>query len=271
MSTEVQETIPGNKIQIKKGLLFSAASFTGKAAKVEEIYNRALYYTPAAETVIKLEFEFTSTPDSKNPEDVIMHQIIFEFQDTYLQSFSAGENPLMEKDFSRLGKGQNLPVCCNSQMMLQEIIKDKHKGIMQKIFLESKALGLLSCTCLCYAETESSCSSCKFLGNSYDKEKILSAKEFILNNLDKTTTIDELSKEVGINQCYLKKGFKELFGSTIFDFVQEQRILKAKMMLANEDISVGEVAEAVGYSNISNFSNAFKKLTGISPKEVQRN
>jgi AraC family transcriptional regulator len=77
-----------------------------------------------------------------------------------------------------------------------------------------------------------------------------------------------LSRKVAINECYLKKGFKEMFGTTIFDFYQGQRMEHAKYLLYEKGLSVTEVSVMLGYSSISHFSTAFKKHTGLKPCEL---
>jgi AraC-type DNA-binding domain-containing proteins len=61
-----------------------------------------------------------------------------------------------------------------------------------------------------------------------------------------------------------------MFGSTIYDFVQTERLKKAKIMLENGKHSVQSIALELGFSNTSNFTNSFKKLCGYSPSEWQK-
>ena len=110
--------------------------------------------------------------------------------------------------------------------------------------------------------------TCKFLANADDREKITKAREVLLQHIGEPLTIKELSRKVAINECYLKKGFKELFGTTIFDFYQSQRMEHAKYLLYDKGLSVTEVSLMLGYSSISHFSTAFKKHTGIKPCEL---
>lgn len=269
----VQEQIIAEKhLQLKEGLQFSLKVFATQSEAKENSFTRMVYFRHPERPMIELEFEFSGLeceimPDKQNTTS----HISFQFSESYLQSFSPDDYPFVEINFSRFATQQQFPVCCNTQMILHEVVNSKHKGMMEKIFLESKALSLLLCTHHCYANALPDCSACKFLTKPYEKEKIFRAKEILVQNPDKTITISELSREVGINQCYLKKGFKELFGTTIFDFVQEQRMLKAKMLLTATSTSITEIAYSLGYSNTSNFSNAFKKQTGILPSEFQRN
>src|SRR5664279_5715589 len=110
--------------------------------------------------------------------------------------------------------------------------------------------------------------SCKFLANEADREKIALAREILLEHIIEPLTIKELSRKAAINECYLKKGFKEIYGTTIFDFFQSQRMEHAKYLLYEKGLSVTDVSSLLGYSSISHFSTAFKKHTGLKPCEL---
>jgi AraC-like DNA-binding protein len=118
------------------------------------------------------------------------------------------------------------------------------------------------------AEKEETQFSCKFLANEEDREKIIKSREILLQHIGEPITIKALSRKVAINECYLKKGFKEIFGTTIFDFYQGQRMEHAKFLLYEKGLSVTEVSSLLGYSSISHFSTAFKNHTGIKPCEL---
>ena len=198
----------------------------------------------------------------------VSHDVQFTFSHEYLESFL-----IIPGDFSihKFPENQQHDLCCNTQMILHEIVNCKFEGIFKNMFLESKALSLLLCFQKCFASNQPDCASCKFLTKSTEKEKIIKAKEIILNNLSCPPTIPELSLQIGINQCYLKKGFKELFGTTVYDFIQEQRILKAKLLLSTTEFTISQVADQIGFSSAGNFSTAFKKFTGVFPSELQQN
>lgn len=197
-------------------------------------------------------------------------------QHSYKLHFDYSKDALKKKEFE-FGNLLNFEekvesnICCNTQMILHQIISTKYEGKYKKIFVESKALELLLCTIHFIEEIKSPCDTCKFLNQPLEKEKIIQAREIILQNINQPPTIPELAKQIGINQCYLKKGFKEMFKSTVYEYVMEQRMLKAKMLLSLNTQTVSQIAEEVGYSNTSNFSNAFKKYTGLYPSEISKN
>ena len=110
--------------------------------------------------------------------------------------------------------------------------------------------------------------ACRFLAFDSEREKIAEARLLMEKRDGKPFTIRELSRKVAMNECYLKKGFKALTGKTIHEFQQDLRIEKARQMLQTERMSVTDVALTLGYSSISHFSTAFKRITGLKPCEL---
>ena len=107
--------------------------------------------------------------------------------------------------------------------------------------------------------------SAPFLAQPEEREKIEQAREWLLDHIGEPITIKELSRKVAMNECYLKKGFRLMYGTTIFDFYQSQRMEHARYLLYQKELSVTEVSVRLGYSSISHFSTAFKKYTGLNP------
>jgi len=243
---------------VKDGLQYSI-----KTIFIKRDNNSFLYRNPESISII---CHYSGSDCSLPFADAsVVYDIEFTFHHDYLKTFSPDFNLNQFPD-----KIQH-EVCCNTQMILHEIINCKLQGAFRNMFLESKALSLLLCFQKCNTANHIDCASCKFLAKPIEKEKILRVKEIIMNRLNNPPTIPELSQQIGINQCYLKKGFKELFGTTVYDFVQEQRMLKAKMLLVTTDFTVSEVAETIGFSSASNFSSAFKKYSGVFPSEISKN
>jgi len=110
--------------------------------------------------------------------------------------------------------------------------------------------------------------ACSFLNNSRERDKVMEAHDLILKNLEHPMTIRELARQVGINECYLKKGFKATFGKTIHEFQQVKRIEKAKALLKLGKHSINEVAFMMGFGSPSHFSSSFKKIAGMKPCEL---
>lgn len=78
-------------------------------------------------------------------------------------------------------------------------------------------------------------------------------------------SIKELAYKSAINEFKLKKGFKTLFGTTIYGMLHTHRLEQAKTLLQHNDMSVQEAAKLVGYKSFSHFSKIFKERYGFLP------
>ncbi len=164
---------------------------------------------------------------------------------------------------------KTLSLCGRTRIVLETLLNHSYTDSLENIFInaQSQMLLLYSMECM-VGEKEVEGFQCKFLANEADREKIVQAREVLLRHIGEPLTIKELSRKVAINECYLKKGFKEMFGTTIFDFYQGQRMEHARYLLYEKGLSVTEVSVMLGYSSISHFSTAFKKHTGLKPCEL---
>jgi AraC family transcriptional regulator len=162
-----------------------------------------------------------------------------------------------------------LSICGRSSMVLEALLNHNYNDSLENIYINAQTQMLLLYSLECMlGDKDIESFQCKFLTNENDREKIVRSREILLQHIGEPITIKELSRKVAINECYLKKGFKELFGTTIFDFYQSQRMEHARYLLYEKGLSVTEVSMMLGYSSISHFSTAFKKHTGLKPCEL---
>ena len=162
-----------------------------------------------------------------------------------------------------------LSLCGRTRMVLEALLNHTYTDSLENIYINAQTQMLLLYSLECMlGDKDIESFQCKFLANEADRGKIIKAREILLQNIGEPLTIKELSRKVAINECYLKKGFKELFGTTIFDFYQSQRMEHARYLLYEKGLSVTEVSVMLGYSSISHFSTAFKKHTGLKPCEL---
>jgi AraC family transcriptional regulator len=162
-----------------------------------------------------------------------------------------------------------LSICGRSSMIIEALLNHNYNDSLENIYINAQTQMLLLYSLECMlGDKDVESFQCKFLTNENDREKIVRSREILLQHIGEPITIKELSRKVAINECYLKKGFKELFGTTIFDFYQSQRMEHARYLLYEKGLSVTEVSMMLGYSSISHFSTAFKKHTGLKPCEL---
>lgn len=159
--------------------------------------------------------------------------------------------------------------CCALQIQIYELLHCKLQGAQKLLFLESSVLFILH---LLKNDNTHTASPCLFDDKTHESLciKVKHAQEYILENLSDKLSIALIATKVGTNENYLKRQFKLIMGCTIFEFIRENRMIKAKYLLQNTDKQVKEIALETGYSSISSFSQSFKKFFGFSPKTINQ-
>ncbi len=105
--------------------------------------------------------------------------------------------------------------------------------------------------------------------NVSEREKLYRAKDILMVNIDNPPSLSELSREIGLNSYSLKKNFKELFGTPVFKYLQNERLKTAHDLIQNQKATVQEAAWQVGYDSLGSFSNAFEKRFGYRPSQIK--
>ncbi|NBD17970.1 MAG: helix-turn-helix domain-containing protein [Cyanobacteria bacterium] len=149
------------------------------------------------------------------------------------------------------------------QIPLRQILQCPYQGITKRLYLESKTLELIALT---LEPLLNRCQRQAATLNQRDRDKIHLARERLLEQLADPPSLKTLAQEAGCNEYKLKQGFRELFGTTVFGYLHNHRMECAQLLLMKENVTITEVACAVGYNSISAFSTAFRKKFGISPK-----
>ncbi len=90
-------------------------------------------------------------------------------------------------------------------------------------------------------------------------------RDFLDANLTRSVTLDEVAQRFNISKYYLDKIFKKVYQTTPIQYHQNKRIEKAKELIQYGNMSLGGIAEALGYNDINSFSRAFKKVDGVAP------
>jgi len=139
-------------------------------------------------------------------------------------------------------------------------------GKLKCIYLESKALELIALFFKASEEKESP----KYSLGKREQQQILNAQSILKERLDNPPGIIELARLVGLNEYKLRLGFKEVFDNTIYGYLRQQRMLKAKELIETRELSVSEAGYMVGYSNMSHFATAFKNEFGITPGQLKK-
>jgi AraC-like DNA-binding protein len=150
------------------------------------------------------------------------------------------------------------------QLGISALHNNSFSGELRKLYLESKVFELITLFFLQFEEQQVK----KTILRTREKEQVYQAQQMLKKNLEMPPSITELSRLVGLNEYKLRLGFKELFNNTVYGYLRQQRMLKAKQLIENAALSVSEAGTSVGYSNLSHFAEAFKKEFGINPSQI---
>jgi AraC family transcriptional regulator of arabinose operon len=100
--------------------------------------------------------------------------------------------------------------------------------------------------------------------------RVRAATEFLLQNLRETVPLDALARTVGLSVSRLSHLFRQQVGLTPQQFVERERITRAKQLLELTSRTVAAIAGEVGYENPFYFTLRFKRHTGLSPTEWRK-
>ena len=106
---------------------------------------------------------------------------------------------------------------------------------------------------------------------SYSRSAVLAQRvhAYLLSHLDtQLPATNKLAGRFGTNEFLLKSGFKYYYGTSIYHFHKELRLERAHALIQEKDLRLSEIAAACGFGNYPNFSKAFKKRFGHSPREA---
>ncbi len=152
------------------------------------------------------------------------------------------------------------------QAVLQQILQCPFAGMTKRIYLESKVWELLALLIDQELEQGQDVRVVPLLKRD-DIDRIHAARAILVQRLDNPPSLLELARQVGLNDCTLKRGFRQVFGNTAFGYLHDYRLEQAQKLLQEGQLNVSEVARRIGFANRSYFAAAFRKKFGVTPKE----
>lgn len=152
-------------------------------------------------------------------------------------------------------------------MLLKQIKNYKGEGISAELFFDAKVAEALSLIFERHMKLNSKKMNTLSL---QDSNMIKTVSSYINDHYADELRLDFLAKLACMGTTKLKIAFKTYHNCTITEYIQERRINQAEHFLAYTDLSIGQVAKAVGYSNAGRFAELFRKSKGILPGEYKK-
>ena len=95
-------------------------------------------------------------------------------------------------------------------------------------------------------------------------------RRYIDLHFKEALTLEQLADEGHMNKFYLSHAFKKEYGISPINYMISKRIEESKYLLAETDLSMSQIAQLLGFSSLSYFSQVFRRTQGVSPKEYRQ-
>ncbi|MGL5834847.1 MAG: helix-turn-helix transcriptional regulator [Waterburya sp.] len=267
----VQESFHQDFDFIQSGFILSGGKrvVTPNVSGVEDDYENVtgsnyLFYLPNLR-----EFEYHS---AKVRSQEIMIGWDLDLLSSFQTTFAKLSTPLQQLIEGRTEQNFRQPLGKMTSEMrstLQQIINCPYHGALKQIYLEGNALKLIALQIAQWLENDQTW-RCGIKFRADEVERLHYAKAVLEQNFAHPPSLLELARQIELNDYKLKRGFKELFGTTVFTYVKSLRFQQAKQLLKDKNMAIAQVAHAVGYESESHFSCMFKRLYKQTPKEYRR-
>lgn len=93
--------------------------------------------------------------------------------------------------------------------------------------------------------------------------------DHVCTHLDRDLSLTELAEVINISPTYFANLFKQAIGISPHQYVIQQRVERAKTMLTKTELTIADIALQVGFSSQSHLTQQFKRITGMTPKQVR--
>ena len=192
------------------------------------------------------------------------YEIVFKIHHSFFQKYAHSENNIAfteGKYYFCSAIHQNLI------MMLQANIN----GLYRKIFIESYIMFLIYQTQMTGNVINFTDESGIYEDHEILREKIHLVKNQIDNGCALSTSIYQICEKIGIKQDYVLHGFKKIYGKSIYIYLFELRMQKARL-LYNESLKTEkEIVNTCGYTTIKTFHESFQSYYGYLPVRAMLN
>lgn len=159
----------------------------------------------------------------------------------------------------------NGPLSRVMDTVLDQLLKCPYSGQLGLIFQESKAIELIAHK-LAQIQATFKSNPQRAKPHPDDVQRVRTAKDILEKNLDTPPRLLALARAVGTSHTQLNRGFKMMYGTSVFGYLRKMRLEEARSLLEKGRMNVTEAAIAVGYNSISSFSRAFSDHFGTAPR-----
>jgi len=158
---------------------------------------------------------------------------------------------------------QDLHIQQIAMLLLAEL---RSGGMMGRLYVESLTQVLVIHLLRHYSAFTQTITS---QNRSLTHTQLQQAIDYIYAHLDRDLSLVELAEVINISPTYFASLFKQAMGISPHQYVIQQRVERAKVMLSKTDLAIADIALQVGFSSQSHLTQQFKRFTGMTPKQVR--
>lgn len=141
----------------------------------------------------------------------------------------------------------------------------EQKGPYYKASVRSQLMEMGVCACRDYQESRREATQAQSRKIRMVKEAI----RYLQEHFAQSVTVDEVAAAVGFSKYYFSRGFKEITGRTLVDYLNVIRVSHARRLLASGRFNVSESAERSGFTNLSYFTKTYRRYVGNLPSQEE--
>ncbi|MEM1256644.1 MAG: AraC family transcriptional regulator [Cyanobacteria bacterium P01_H01_bin.21] len=152
------------------------------------------------------------------------------------------------------------PISPAQHQVIQQICAWPYQGMARHLYLEGKVLELIALH-ISQILSPSPTSSI----NPMDTDRIHAARDILIQNSAAPPSLSQLAQQVELTEVRLTQGFREIFNSSVFNYLRNYRMEQACQLLKTGNLTIQEVARSIGYASRPAFVTAFKKRFNVTP------
>lgn len=140
-----------------------------------------------------------------------------------------------------------------------------YEPLLQRLYLESRALDIAVDALACLGEARASETSRL---RPHEHRRMARLLERLDSGEADGWSLDMMARDAGINVNTLQRQFRQLKGTTVFEYQRGRRLVRAREALEREGVTVSQAAWIAGYSSAANFATAFRRRFGMTPRQA---
>ncbi|NEQ46645.1 MAG: helix-turn-helix transcriptional regulator [Leptolyngbya sp. SIOISBB] len=152
------------------------------------------------------------------------------------------------------------PITSAMRSVMTQILSCPYQGKTRRQYLEAKAQELVALRIQAIKQPRLP---------PFELSCIYQAASVLRSQIINPPTVEALARRVNTNRLKLNQGFHAVYGTTPMQYLRNCRLALAQRLLMTSEMSVEQIAAAVGYDSRNYFARAFRRRTGLNPKTFQ--